>query len=143
MTERKRPATRRTRANTKPKPSTELAIIPKTQLELDFERILAEMHAGFDSAQAVAMANLDRIEQMTDFADLRTQTETQLDMIEQAIDAELAQADAKRDAKGDPVIAASTALTTEGQALSDAVDHLAQWASYVRALSGLATATTA
>lgn len=130
MTERK--ATRRPARKAKPKAGTELAVIPKTQLELDFERILAEMHAGFDRAENEVLASLDKINATIDFTELREDIDTQFDIIEQAGDATAMQA---AEATPVDVLGAEVAFAKEQDALADVAEQLAQMTYHVRVLA--------
>jgi transcriptional accessory protein Tex/SPT6 len=136
-----KPRTRRPKAEAKPTtaeftkvPGKELAIVPKSQLDLDFERMTKEMNESFERIQAEALAALGEIEHMTDFLTLRENIETQFDMIEQAGAEELKEIKAKAP-KGDPVLDASVAFAVGQEELADTVDELGQAAWEVQMLA--------
>ena len=118
-----------------PKPSKELAVIPKTQLELDFERILTEMHAGFDRVQAETDANLDKMETTFDFGMVRADIDTQFDIIEQAGEKELQRLRQQHDDPGRAVLEASVDFAAKQEELADTAQCLADATYRVRLLA--------
>jgi hypothetical protein len=130
-----KPRTRRPKAEAKAVtaefakvPGKELAVVPKSQLDLDFERITKEMNESFERIQAEALASLGEIEHMIDLSALRDDIETQFDIIEQAGAKELEEIKAKAPV-GDPVLDASVAFAVAQEELADTADELgrASW----------------
>lgn len=111
--------------------SREIAVVEKSKLEVDFEKIIAEMHGRFDQIALEVSASLDATEQALDFTKAQADVENLFDNIEQVLEDEVAQVEAEAaERDGDPhklMLQSLTAFTDEQDELDGMLAKLRSW----------------
>ena len=111
--------------------SREIAVVEKSKLEVDFEKIIAEMNKKFDQIELEITAAFDATEQAVDFTKAQADVEALFDNIEQVLEDEVAQVEAEAaERDGDRVelmVQSLTAFTSEQDKLDGMLAKLRGW----------------
>lgn len=111
--------------------SREIAVVEKSKLEVDFEKIIAEMNKKFDQIALEVSASLNATEKALDFTKAQADVENLFDNIEQVLEDEVAQVEAEAaERDGDPhelMVQSLTAFTNEQDELDGMLAKLRGW----------------